>query len=253
MKNAKLNSKRQYHSIECLILPFLGLKKADLHSSFFSDIINLRKFLAYPINLAKKVYFIYEDPLKGGCVVDDLRIIELLFERSELGVEQIVKKYGDAMFTVSYNILRNREDAEECVNDSYLNIWNSIPPTKPNSLYAFVCGIARNLSLTRYKHNKAEKRDRSGDAGLEEIADIIPSGVSISDEIEREELSNMLNTWLGKLDRDNLYIFVRRYWYMDKVSDIARNLRFTEAAVYLRLDRMKKSLYKYLSERGAFI
>jgi len=191
--------------------------------------------------------------LKGGGIVDDLRIIELLFERSELGVEQISKKYGNAMFTVSYNILGNPEDAEECVNDSYLNIWNSIPPTRPNSLYAFVCRVARNVSLTRYKHDKAAKRDRSGDAGLEEIADIIPSGVSISEEIEREELTNLLNTWLGKLGRDNLYIFMRRYWYMDKVSDIAENLRLTEAAVYLRLDRMKKSLYKYLSERGVFI
>lgn len=224
-----------------------------MRPSGFFDIIKSRKFSAYPINFTEKVYFIYEDPLKGGGIVDDLRIIELLFERSELGVEQISKKYGNAMFMVSYNILGSREDAEECVNDSYLNIWNSIPPTRPNSLYAFVCRVARNVSLTRYKRDKAAKRDRSGDAGLEEIADIVPSGVSISDEVEREELTNLLNTWLGKLDRDNLYIFMRRYWYMDKVSYIAENLRLTEAAVYLRLDRMKKSLYKYLIERGVFI
>lgn len=184
--------------------------------------------------------------------MDDKRIIELLFERSEEGIDELREKYGRAMYGVSYNILGSREDAEECVNDAYLSLWNLIPPERPSPLYAYACRIVRNISLTRLKHKTQAKRD-GDDISLNEIAELIPSDASVSDEFERAEITKCLNEWLETLPRDNLYIFMRKYWYMEKAERIAKALRISESAVYLRLDRMKKSLRKYLFERGIIV
>ncbi len=176
----------------------------------------------------------------------DEHIIELFFARSDEALEAVATQYGDAMYRVSHNILQNEQDAKECVNDAYLALWNAIPPARPNPLCAFACRICRNISLTRYKHDRAAKRDRRGDVSLEQIGDLAGG--------ERDhgqaELTHILNDWLGGLNEINRYIFMRRYWFYDAVADIARATRMSEAAIYLRLDRMKKNLSKFLNKRG---
>ncbi len=185
--------------------------------------------------------------------MEDQHLIKLFFARSDEAIEQLAVKYGKTMFAVSYNILQNIQDAEECVNDAYLGVWNAIPPAKPNPLCTFVCRITRNISLTKHKHNTAAKRHGGNTVDFEEIADCIPAHTTVTDEIETRELTEVLNAWLDTLSRQNLYIFMRRYWYMDSVTAIGEKLHMTESAVYLRIGRMKKNLYKYLTERGILL
>ncbi len=184
--------------------------------------------------------------------MEDSQIIALFFERSENAIAELSEKYGKPMHTISYNILHSEQDAEECVNDACLALWNAIPPENPNPLLAYVCKIVRNLSLNRFRHDRAAKRNAGLDTSLDEIADFVPSGETVETRMEREELTRILNDWLGTLDRMNLYVFMRRYWYMDPVGVIAGNVGLTDAAVYLRIDRMKKSLYKRLQKEGVF-
>jgi RNA polymerase sigma-70 factor (ECF subfamily) len=186
-------------------------------------------------------------------MIQDDYIIELFFARSDKAIEALATKYGEAMRSVSYHILHNDQDVEECVNDAYLSVWNVIPPTRPNPLGAFVCRVCRNVSLTRYKYNKAQKRDGRYNVSLEEIAEIVPSERTVQREIEDEALTQALNDWLGGLNKLNLYVFMRRYWFCEAVTDIARATKLSEAAVYLRLDRMKKRLAKHLMERGILV
>ena len=186
-------------------------------------------------------------------MLQDDDIIKLFFERSERAIEALAEKYGGVMQAVSYNILQNEQDVEECVNDAYLSVWNVIPPTRPDPLGAFVCRVCRNVSLTRYKYNKAQKRDGRYNVSLEEIAEIVPSERTVEREIEDAALTQTLNDWLGGLNKLNLYLFMRRYWFCEAVADIARAAKLSEAAVYLRLDRMKKSLAKHLMERGILV
>ncbi len=188
--------------------------------------------------------------VEGGDTVDDEKIIELFFARSEDALTELDKKYGALMRRVSKNVLKDDEDVKECVNDAYLGIWRAIPPERPSPLSAYVCRVIRNISLNRHRKNTALQRDGRKNVSLEEIADFLPDDSDVFEKVAGSELTDILNRYLSTLERTNLYIFMRKYWYFDNVSDIASRLGMTEAAVYLRLDRMKKSLYKYLVKQG---
>ena len=179
-------------------------------------------------------------------MMEDALIVEQLWNRSESALHELQAKYGRVLRHISYNVLRNSDDAEECVNDAYLSVWNAIPPKKPNSLYAFVCRIIRNISLTRYHYLRAEKRNVYVTVCLDEISDFITDEDQFTHEIERMQLTKLLEDWLWSLNEENRYIFIRRYWYMDEVETIAEKLSLSKASVYLRIDRMKKKLKAYL-------
>lgn len=185
--------------------------------------------------------------------MEDKFIIEMLWQRSESALRELEIKYGKALHLISYNILKNHEDAEECVNDTYLGVWKTIPPEKPNSLYAFVCRITRNLSLKRYQYNKADKRNFKNAVNLEEISDFIAEEDFCAHEFKDSELTRILEDWLWSLTENNRYIFIRRYWYMDEIETIANALSVSNASVYLRIDRMKKKLKDYLKQREVFL
>lgn len=182
--------------------------------------------------------------------MDDEKIIELFFERSEQAIKELDRKYGRVCRSVSYNILNNRHDAEECVNDAYLGTWNTIPPTKPNPLLAFVCKIVRNISLKRYEQNTAAKRNSHYDVVMEEMEDCLASSPNIiEEEIAERELIGIIEAFLGSLSRENRVIFLRRYWFFDTYAAIARQVGMTEKNVSVRLTRIRKELRKYLLER----
>ena len=185
--------------------------------------------------------------------MDDRQIIALFHARDEQAIPELTQKYGISMHRVSYNILKNQKDCEECVNDACLGVWNAIPPATPDPLLTFVLRIVRNISLARYKYNTAAKRNGHYNVSLSEISDCIPATQTVDDSLDAKALTEALNAWLKTLPKNNRYIFVRRYWYMDEVSDIAKSLWLSEAAVYLRIDRMKKSLAKFLTERSILI
>ena len=187
---------------------------------------------------------------KGCDSLRDKEIIELFFERSEQAVAALSGKYGAAVRCIALNILGSRQDAEECENDVYLGCWNSIPPQRPDPLKTYVCRIARNIAVTRYHANTAQKRNSMYDAAFEELAECIPDKFSVESEIETAELTAAINTFLAELKPEERVMFVRRYWFSDSVADIAATLGLRENLVSVRLFRVRKKLYCYLTEEG---
>lgn len=185
--------------------------------------------------------------------MDDEKIIELFFERSEQAIKELDIKYGPMCRSVSLNILNNRLDAEECVNDAYLGAWNAIPPAKPNPLLAFVCKIVRNISLKRYEQNTAAKRNSIYDVAIDELEDCLSSSSTIEEEIEANELTEIIESFVDSLSKENRIIFMRRYWFSDSYSDIAKRVGITEKNVSVLLTRIRKELREYLKKRGILI
>jgi RNA polymerase sigma-70 factor (ECF subfamily) len=185
--------------------------------------------------------------------MNDERIIELFFERSEQAIKEPDDKYGKVFHSLSFKIVNNRQDAAECVNDSYLATWNAIPPAKPNPLLAFVCKIVRNISLKRYEQNIAAKRNSHYDVAMEELEDCLVSTTTIEEEIAERELTGIIESFLDSLSKENRVIFLRRYWFSDTYADIAKQVGLTEKNVSVRLTRLRKELRKYLLEREVLL
>ena len=177
--------------------------------------------------------------------MNDQDIIGLYFARNEQAIRETDKQYGKVCMQVSMNILDSRPDAEECVNDTYLKTWNAIPPTRPNSLCAFVCRIVRNLSLNRLRDLRRDKRNRELTVSLEELEACIPAAME-----DAGELSTLLNSFLEELDETNRVLFMGRYWYSYAIDDLAKSMRLTKKAVYMRLHNTREHLRAYLAERG---
>ena len=183
--------------------------------------------------------------------MDDAKIVQLYWDRNEQAILATADKYGNYCASIAKNILGNHEDAEECVNDTYLNAWNSMPPHRPSILSTFLGKIVRNLSIKRYKHNTADKRG-GGQATvvLNEIAEFVSDADSVEQEIDRKELVTAIDSFLDRLPADKRNIFICRYWYFDSISDIANRFRMTENNVSVTLNRLRLKLHNYLLERG---
>lgn len=180
--------------------------------------------------------------------MNDMEITALLFSDDPKGLEKLSKKYGRLIFTIANNVLSNREDAEECVNDTYLAVKEKIPPQKPESLCAFVCRIARNISLSKRRKSLAAKRSAKT-VPLAELEGIL-CGESLETAVSAKRLGTLLDEFLSKTDEESSAIFVRRYWFSSSIKDIARDFRMSEDAVYQKLSRTRKKLKAFLEERG---
>ncbi len=185
--------------------------------------------------------------------MEDEEIIELFFARSEQAIRELDLKYGKVFHKLSYNILKNESDAAECVNDAYLGTWNTIPPTKPNSLSAFVCQIVRNISVKCYDRKTARKRNSIYDLAMEEIEDCVSSADTVEDEVETKELARIIEGFLDTLSTENRVIFLQRYWFSDSYSDIAKKVGISEKSVSVRLARIRKKMREYLVEREVLV
>ena len=177
--------------------------------------------------------------------MNDQEIIALYFARDEQAIRETDRSYGKACMQVSMNVLNSRPDAEECVNDTYLRTWNAIPPARPHSLGAFVCRIARNLSLNRLKELTAAKRSRELTVSFEELEACIPMPDEQSPALA-EEISAFLRSQ-GDTDR---VLFVGRYWFACSIEDLAHRTGLTQRAVHMRIFRTRERLRAYLTERG---
>lgn len=182
--------------------------------------------------------------------MEDSKIIELFNERREEAIAELSIKYGKACDRIAGNILKNRLDAEECISDAYLAVWNSIPPKEPKPLRAYIFRIVRNISITKYHANTSLKRNSYYDAALDELEGCIAAQGSVEGEIEADELSKGINRFLAKLDEESQVLFVRRYWYSDSISDIAERLCTSSNNVSVRLFRIRNRLKKHLKEEG---
>ena len=180
----------------------------------------------------------------------DHEIIALFFERSERAITELINKYGAAIKNVASNILKDVQDAEEAVSDTYLTVWNRIPPAKPKYLGAYSCRIARNLSLKCFYVNTAQKRNRYYDVALDELEETIPALSTVESLYDAKELTPYLNQFVKELSREDRYLFMRRYWYGDKIGDIAKKLNIPDNKVSVRLFRIRKKLQEYLKKEG---
>lgn len=176
----------------------------------------------------------------------DNEIVDLFHARSERAIIELADKYGGVCRKVARNILNNDLDAEECVNDSFLAAWNTIPPQNPNPLLSYVCRIVRNLSVRKYHANTALKRNCHYDIALDELADCLASKNSVETAHSERELTRLLDRFLDVLDRENRMMFVRRYWYSDSISDIAARFHMSGNRVAVRLFRTREKLRAYL-------
>ncbi len=181
--------------------------------------------------------------------MEDQKIVELFFARSEQAIAELAQKYGSLLFRISDNILQNNNDAAECVNDAYLGVWNTVPPAKPNPLCAFVCRVVRNLSLKKYRDRSAQKRHSHYERSMEELAGCLPTA-SAEEVLSARELGRAISLFLDSLDLENRVIFLRRYWFGDSVKDIAAWLDLRENTVSARLSRTRTHLKQYLQREG---
>ena len=177
--------------------------------------------------------------------MEDSKIIELFFERSEQAIIELSNKYGFICVKVADNILNNRQDSEECVNDAYLSVWNSVPPTRPDNLFAYLCETVRRISLTKYRYNTAQKR-RGNTVSIDDEL----SEVAADTRDDTGGLSDVLNVFLAQLPEDSRFIFMRRYYYADDVGTISKMTGLGKNAISARLSRMRKRLAEILKERG---
>lgn len=182
--------------------------------------------------------------------MDDQKIIELFFTRSEEAIEALGQKYGGACQRLASNILGNVRDAEECVNDAYLGCWNSIPPRRPSPLSSYLLRIVRNLAIGRYHKNTALKRNSHYDAALEELSGILPGVDSAEKAVETAELTAALDRFLDTLDKRERSLFLRRYWYGESVSAMAVYFDMRANTVSQTLGRTRKKLKKFLEKEG---
>ena len=183
--------------------------------------------------------------------MDDTKIVQLYWDRDEQAIPATSEKYGNYCISIAKNILGNKEDAEECVNDTYLHAWNSMPPHRPSILSTFLGKITRNLSFNRYKHNTADKRG-GGElpSVLDELSDLVSDNNDVEQEFNTKELVKAIDTFLDTLSPEKRSIFVCRYWYTDSISEIAVRHGMKEGAVSMTLNRLRQKLHNHLSERG---
>ena len=183
--------------------------------------------------------------------MEDSQIIQLYFDRSEDAISQTAAKYGKYCHTIAFNILHNFEDSEECVNDTYWKAWGIIPPRRPKRLAAFLGRITRNLSLDVYRHYTADKRSCGELAiALDELGDCVSSTGSMEDHADEMVLVNTLNRFLTSLSAEHRKIFMRRYWYVCSVKEIADDYGITESKVKMSLLRSRNQLKAVLEKEG---
>lgn len=183
--------------------------------------------------------------------MEDEKIIQLYWQRSEDAIAETAVKYGSYCSNISYGILRNPQDAEECVTDTYLRAWNTMPPEKPRYLAAFLGKIVRNLSLDRYRKNTALFRG-GGQIRLvyEELAQTIPSRHTVETITEEAELTQILDRFLWSLPKEKRKVFLLRYWYFRSQAEISQQLGISEAKVRSMLHRLRKELKANLEQEG---
>lgn len=181
--------------------------------------------------------------------MEDRSIVDLYFARDERAIEETAGKYGKLCHSIAYRILNNREDAEECVSDTYVGAWNAIPPARPGNLMAFVCRITRNQSLKRLEFLKREKRSPEVLVSLEELAGILPDERFVSG-MGEEDLGQLISRFLRGQKEEVRNVFIRKYYFFDSIEEIARRYAFTQSKVKNMLFQTRIKLKDYLKEEG---
>lgn len=184
--------------------------------------------------------------------MEDAKIIELFWARKEAAIAETAAAYGSRLQRLSVNIVESYEDAKECVNDTYLKAWNTIPPQRPTYFFAYLAKICRYLSFGKLDKMNAKKRKAEIVELSAEMELCIPDK-RMEDKLEGEEIGRLLNRFLGNLSEENRLLFMRRYWYTDSIQEIADRFGFTESKVKVSLHRTRTKLRNYLESEGIYL
>ena len=182
--------------------------------------------------------------------MDDAAIVALYWSRDEDAIAQSERKYGAYCRAIATNILGSPEDAEECVSDAWHNAWNAIPPQRPDSLSAFLGRVVRNLSISRWRREHAQKRYSGLEALLSELEDCLSAPGGVEESLEGRELTLAVEKWLEGLERDDRVLFLRRYWYGEAVKALAKERGVSANGMAKRLLRLRRDLKGYLEREG---
>lgn len=182
--------------------------------------------------------------------MDDKKIVELYFSRSESAITATQEKYGALLSGLAKKITGSEVDAEECVNDALLGLWNSIPPAEPENLRAYVCKVVRNLALSRLSYKLAEKRSANAEMPLSELEEVLPDGAA-RDALDMVDFRLLLNGFLAGLKPEARIIFTQRYFFFDTIPEIAEDLGVSQNKVKSSLRRTRNKLKNYLSTKGS--
>lgn len=186
--------------------------------------------------------------------MDDETIVQLLWDRKEQGLENMSAKYENYCFSISCRIVNNKEDAKECINDTWLNAWNSIPPNRPYNLAGYLAKLVRNISINCY--NKKHTFKRGGDnitVALDELSECIASGSRVEENLELKLLTDTIAKFLTAQDMTKRWIFLQRYFYLAEIKEIADRLDMKEGTVKSVLCRMRKQLKKWLAKEAIYL
>ena len=187
-------------------------------------------------------------------IIADEQIIELYWQRNENAIQETDKKYGQFLFGIAYNILHDRLDCEECQNDTYLGVWNAIPPTRPIAFPAFITQIMRNIAINRFKEKTSKKRIPSElTVSIEDVNNILHSGDTVAAEYEAEEVGRIINDYVRQLSDRQRYIFIDRFYLAEPVETIANDLSISVPTVYREIDKIKQGLKIHLERNEVFI
>ncbi len=183
--------------------------------------------------------------------MDDQSLVALYWERKEQAIAVTAQQYGGYCSQIAYNITKNREDTEECVNDSYMKVWNSIPTDRPDFFKAYIGKITRNIAISRYRHSHAKKRGAGEDASVyDELSECIPGGYDTEKQMEDKEIAAAISDFLRAEKEEVRVLFVRRYWYSEPIAKLAEDFGFTESKVKTTLFRTRNALKDYLEKEG---
>lgn len=185
--------------------------------------------------------------------MDDLELIELYWARNEKAIDETNTKFGKLLYKISFSILSNHEDSQECVNDTYIKAWETIPPEKPRSFTAYLGRIVRNLSIDYWNKNRAKKRYGGGDVLLSELIDCIPSANTVWEDLESKYLSRLISDWLYTLPEKDRILFIRRYWYGDSIKELAKKEGISPSKLASHMYRLRTKLKDILEKEEVSI
>ncbi len=185
--------------------------------------------------------------------MEDINIIGLFFQRNEKAIAETQKKYGEFIKAVAFNITEKAEDVIECENDTYLKLWNSIPPERPEYLKAYIGKITRNSALSRYRFNTAAKRDSKLNVLLSELEECIPAVNNVEDEFDSAYLSGIISDWLYTIDEESRALFIKRYWYGESIKKLSEQTGISSSRLSSRMFSLRKKLKHELTVKGVNI
>lgn len=189
-----------------------------------------------------------------GAFLSDEQIIDLYFAREERAIEETDRKYCHYLHTVAYNILANEQDVEECLQDTYLKTWNSIPPERPSVFRAFLAKITRNLSLDRYEYDNRKKRVPTGACvPLDEVREFVPDGSDLDRELQARVIGQVITDYLDSVPDRRMYVFVSRYFFALSIPQIAKRLSCSQSLVSKELAEIKRELRILLAKEGIIV